>query len=86
MQCTVQCALKVAITSEDYWEAMAEWVMFDAAFSDVCGIPCADLFRFQRLMLFFGEKVGFKWRLYLEKRLVCVEHKENEMHTFSSTF
>ena len=29
--------------------------MLGAAFSDVGGIPCAKLFRFQRLMLFFGE-------------------------------
>ena len=33
--------------------------MFDAAFSDVGGIPRVNLFRFRRLMLFFGERCRF---------------------------
>ena len=53
-QCSVQCALKVVVTHEEYWEAMAEWVMFDAVFSDVSGIPSANIFRFQHLMYFLG--------------------------------
>ena len=44
IQCPVQCALKVIVTREESWEAMAEWVMFDAAFSDVSGIPSANFF------------------------------------------
>ena len=27
-----------------------------------------------------------KWRLYLKSPVLCVEHKEKEMETFSSTF
>ena len=34
--------------------------MFDAAFCEVGGIPCANLFRFQRLMLLFGEGRKFQ--------------------------
>ena len=34
--------------------------MFDAAFSDVGGLQCASLFRFQSLMLFFGERCRFQ--------------------------
>ena len=30
---------------------MAEWVMFDVAFSDVGDIPCANLFRFLEVIL-----------------------------------
>ena len=58
-QCTVQCALKVVVTREESSEAMAEWVMFDAAFSDVGAIPSANIFRFQHLMYVFGEGYRF---------------------------
>ena len=34
--------------------------MFDAALSDIGGIPCANLFQFQRLMSFFGEECMFQ--------------------------
>ena len=34
--------------------------MFDAAFSDIDGIPCANFLRL-RLMLFFGE--GFRFHM-----------------------
>ena len=34
--------------------------MFDAAFGDVGDIPFPNLFRFQRLMLFFGEGCRFQ--------------------------
>ena len=49
-QDTVQCALMVVVTREESCEAMAEWVMFDAPFSDVSGIPSANFFPFQHLM------------------------------------
>ena len=49
-QCTVQCTLKVVVTPEESSEVMAEWVMFDATFSNVGGIPSANIFRFQHLM------------------------------------
>ena len=49
-QCTVQCALKVVVTHGESSEATAEWEMFDAKFSDVGGIPSANIFRFQHLM------------------------------------
>ena len=53
-------ALKVVVTCEESWEAMAEWVMIDAAFSDVGGIPGTIFFRFQHLMCLFGEKYRFQ--------------------------
>ena len=37
-------ALKVVVTREESWEAMAEWVMVDATFSDVGGFSSANLF------------------------------------------
>ena len=43
-QCTVQCALKVVVTREESWSAMAEWVMFDAALSDTCDLSSANFF------------------------------------------
>ena len=43
-QCTVQCALKVIVTREESWSAMAEWVMFDAPFSDTCNLSSANFF------------------------------------------
>ena len=49
-QCTLQCTLKVVVTREESSEAMAEWVMFDAVFSDIGGIPSASIFRFQHWM------------------------------------
>ena len=41
-QCTVQCALNVVVTREECWKAIAEWV-FNASFSDVGGIPSANI-------------------------------------------
>ena len=50
VQCPVQCALKVVVTREKTSKAMAEWLIFDAAFSDVGGIPSANFFRLQHLV------------------------------------
>ena len=38
------------------------------------------------LDVFLAQDVGFKWRLYLERPLLCVEHEKKEMQTFPSTF
>ena len=62
-------------------------MMYDAAFRDVGGIQCATLFRFQRLMLFFGEGCRFqRTTLSTKAPSLCVEHKDKEMRTFSYTF
>ena len=38
---------------------MVEWVMFDAVFSDVGGIPSAKILWFQHLMYIFCEGYSF---------------------------
>ena len=56
VHCTVYCTMRIegrrhSVTREESCEeAMAERVMVDAAFSDIGGIPRANIFRFQRLM------------------------------------
>ena len=39
---------------------MAEWVMFDVAFSDVGGLNNANCFQFKHLILIFGEGYRLK--------------------------
>ena len=61
--------------------------MFDAAFSGVGGFPCANLFSVSALDVILWRKMQLsKWRLYLESSVLCVEHKEKEMETFSVSF
>ena len=61
---------------------MAEWVIFDAAFSDVTGIPSAIFFGFSALCNSLARDVGFKCRLDLERPLLGIEHEEKEMQSF----
>ena len=65
--CTVHFALKVVVTREESWEAMAEWVMIDAALSDVSGIPSANFFfGFSTWSKSLARDIGFKCRLDLK--------------------
>ena len=58
--------------------------MFDAAFSDIDGIPCANLLRLP-LMLFFGE--GFRFHMVTSSRkapTVCRTLRERNAYFFST--
>ena len=85
----MRCALKVVVTREESGEAMAEWVMFDAAFTLAMSMA-------SQVPIFFGfstwcksleKDKGFKWRLDLERPFrPPIILNEKEMQTFPPLF
>ena len=71
----VQCALKVVVTRGESWEAMAEWVMFDAAFSDISDLPSVIFFGFSTWCKSLARDWSLQSWLDLERPFLGVHRK-----------